>query len=400
MRCSQDVNHDIAAAARPFVDLEDGERDENIDDNAEALWTGDSLETNARLNEDEQHFMLPLHLVPAQVPQPPLGIEETIEYVQYHRRHRSIHVEEQQLGIETIPVLPSVIFFRRIGPTTRLRYDVDILTVKGEKYVRLDETHFLYAVSVNQLFQRGNLANVTSRQAPYAHWQAYRDAGRPEILFELYPKGQYAYSPETARRKKPPQEFRPACDECGRVLLNSYKSPLKYSEVMPFTISTEIEGWEMEAICRLDPDICHQDFLDRMLPDADLGGKVRPTKGTLNHRRRRDRMRMRILPWPLPRQLSYSDQQVVKQLDPWQLENNTTRSLRDLSRKEIEMHEAIMYGGHFERSGSSKALNDRARLEQMKVNLRLVRTKFADESEEVQTLTERVVILLKKMEGV
>ncbi|KIX93674.1 uncharacterized protein Z520_10580 [Fonsecaea multimorphosa CBS 102226] len=164
---------------------------------------------------------------------------------------------------------------------------------------------------------------------------------------------------------------------------------------MPRQVSTEIEGWEMEAICRLDPDICHQDFIDRMLPNPG-DGKTQPSRGTLNHRRRRDRIRMRVLPWPLPAQLSYSDRQVINGLTPWQIANNTTFGLTDLSKEGIEMQEAIMYGGHFERSGAN-AQNDRARLDQFWINLRLVRTKFAEDSEEVRLIKNRVAVQLEKM---
>ncbi|KIW26852.1 uncharacterized protein PV07_06654 [Cladophialophora immunda] len=107
-------------------------------------------------------------------------------------------------------------------------------------------------------------------------------------------------------------------------------------------------------------------------------------------------MKMRVLPWPLPRQLSYSDQQIVNELSQWQMENNTTVGLRDLSKEEIEMQEAIMYGGHFERSGAN-AQNDRARLEQFWVDLTLVRTKFAEDSEEVRMIRNRIAVQLEKM---
>ncbi|EXJ71876.1 uncharacterized protein A1O5_04377 [Cladophialophora psammophila CBS 110553] len=299
--------------------------------------------------------------------------------------------EMHQVG--PIPLLlPPVIWIKRGDEYTRLRYAVDILTIKGEKYVRVDETHLLFAVNAHWL-QTGE--NVTTRQPPYRHWQAGRRFGRPEILFMLYPLGEWAYTPLNNRRKKAPQEFRPKLDNYGRVLLNAFDRPLKFSNIMPEQVSTEIEGWEMEAICRLDPDICHQDFIDRMLLNPGHG-KVRPSKGALNHRRRRDRIKMRILPWPLPRQLSYSDQQVVNGLTQWQMENNTTVGLKDLSKDEIEMQEAIMYGGHFERSGAN-AQNDEARLERLWANLTLVRTKFAEDSAEVRMIKNRIAVQLAKM---
>ncbi|KIW75595.1 hypothetical protein Z517_10337 [Fonsecaea pedrosoi CBS 271.37] len=318
----------------------------------------------------------------AMVPAPPRyqhgsGIGEIKEIER--REAEEDQVQQATYQLNHIPVLPPIIWVKRADAYTRLRYAVDVVTVHGEKYIRIDEIHFLCAVNADWL-QTGE--DVTIRRVQYRHWQAGRRVGRPEILFVLYPLGELAYTPTNNRRKKAPLEFRPQLDNYGRVLLNAFDRPLKFSNVMPGQISTEIEGWEMEAICRLDPDICHQDFIDRMLPNPGPG-KNRPSKGTLNHRRRRDRMKMRVVPWPLPRQLSYSDQQVINELTVWQMENNTTMGLRDLSKEEIEMQEAIMYGGHFERSGAN-AQNDRARLEQFWANLRLVRTKFAEDSEEVR----------------
>ncbi len=56
---------------------------------------------------------------------------------------------------------------------------------------------------------------------------------------------------------------------------------------MPYRVSTEVEGWEIEALSRLDPDLCHHDFIDRMLPNMALGGgKFRPSGRTLEQRRR------------------------------------------------------------------------------------------------------------------
>jgi hypothetical protein len=341
---------------------------------------------------------LPARFVHPSGIQPQLGLGERRRHEQY--REEQYHREAQGQGVENIPVLPAVVFMQIADARTRLRYSSTILTVKGEKYVQVDETHFLYAVNAEYLLGGDN---ATIRRHHCAEWLPHvpslphERAPRPCVLFELYPTGEYAYTRENGRRRRAPLEFRPQCDIYGRVLLNAYDRPLKFSKSIPYKVSTEIEGWEMEALCRLDPDLCHQDFIDRMLPDAVVGGRGRPTKGTLNHRRRRDRMRLRILPWPVPRDLSYSDQQLVKELDQRQIQDNTTMQLRDLTKEEIDMQEAIMYGGHFERSGASHALNDQARLEQFRVNLRLVRTKFAEDSDEVKLVKERVMKLLQKM---
>ncbi|KIX93673.1 uncharacterized protein Z520_10579 [Fonsecaea multimorphosa CBS 102226] len=118
--------------------------------------------------------------------------------------------EQQEIHrINHPPVLPPVVWIKQADANTRLRHAVDVLTVNGEKYVRIDQTHFLYAVNADWL-QNGE--NVTIRQAQYRHWNAARGAGRPEILFMLYPLGEWAYTPINNRRKKAPQEFLPQLD--------------------------------------------------------------------------------------------------------------------------------------------------------------------------------------------
>ncbi|OCT54770.1 hypothetical protein CLCR_02823 [Cladophialophora carrionii] len=334
--------------------------------------------------------------------QPQLGQWEQSHHEQFlEEQYRR---EAQAQDRENIPLLPPVVFMQVADARTRVRASSTILTIEGEKLVRVDDTHFLYAVNAEYLLGG---TNTTIRRYQCGHWPphvpsvANERAVRPAVLFELYPTGEYAYTAENGRRKQAPQEFRPQCDIFGRILLNAYDRPLKFSKLIPYKVSTEIEGWEMEALCRLDADLCNQDFLDRMLPDTAVGGsgrgRGRPSRGTLNNRRRRDRMRLRILPWPVPHDLSYADQRLIKELDDWGTQENTTVHLRDLMKDEIDMHEAIMYGGHFERSGTRHALQDQARLEQLRVNLRLVRTKFAEDSDEVQLVKDRVVRLLQKM---
>ncbi|ETI23068.1 hypothetical protein G647_04864 [Cladophialophora carrionii CBS 160.54] len=348
---------------------------------------------------------LPFHPAYPGYVQPQLG-----QFGQWEQSHHEQFLEEQYRrearaqDRENIPLLPPVVFMQVADARTRVRSGSTILTIKGEKFVRVDDTHLLYAVNAEYLLGG---TNTTIRRYQCGDWPSHvpsvanERAVRPAVLFELYPTGQYAYTAENGRRKQAPQEFRPQCDVFGRVLLNAHDRPLKFSKSIPYKVSTEIEGWEMEALCRLDADLCNQDFLDRMLPNTVVGGsgrgRGRPSRGTLNNRRRRDRMRLRILPWPVPHDLSYSDQRLIKELDNWEIQENSTMRLRDLMKDEIHMHEAIMYGGHFERSGTHHALHDQARLEQLWVNLRLVRTKFAEDSDEVQLVKDRVVRLLQKM---
>ncbi|EHY56602.1 uncharacterized protein HMPREF1120_04678 [Exophiala dermatitidis NIH/UT8656] len=312
------------------------------------------------------------------------------------------------LNAPIMSVMPPVVWIMKADHRTRLKFIVDVVNINNEPYIQLDKHHLLRATYAEWLL---NGSNETVRQERYRDWTSVRHQGRPSILYELYPIGQYAYTPANGRRKKSPQEYRPFLDPYGRVYLTGENKVLKDSPVIPLQISTEIEGWEMEAICRLDPDICHQDFVDRMVFDhgptvtaGTSGGKTvnaksRPGKGTLNHRRRRDRMKMRVLPWPLPGQLSYSDAQVVKQLDDWGKANNSTARMEDLTKEEIDIQCAILYGGHLERSGS-KAQDDQTRLKTFQTNLALVRTAYPDDSEEVKMVQGRIDELLAKMQSV
>ncbi|KAL2417707.1 hypothetical protein ABEF95_012785 [Exophiala dermatitidis] len=330
--------------------------------------------------------------------------------LQQHQSQPQSQNQPVYVNVPVMSVMPPVVWIMKADQRTRLKFIVDVVNINNEPYIQLDKHHLLRATYAEWLL---NGSNETVRQERYRDWTSVRHQGRPSILYELYPIGQYAYTPANGRRKKSPQEFRPILDPYGRVYLTCENRVLKDSQVMPLQVSTEIEGWEMEAICRLDPDICHQDFVDRMVFDhgsigatgvtggsrtAVANAKSRPGKGTLNHRRRRDRMKMRVLPWPLPGQLSYSDAQVVKQLDDWGKANNSTARMEDLTKEEIDIQCAILYGGHLERSGS-KAQDDQTRLKTFQTNLALVRTAYADDSDEVKMVQCRIDELLAKMQS-
>ncbi|KAJ9612494.1 hypothetical protein H2200_004091 [Cladophialophora chaetospira] len=320
-------------------------------------------------------------------PQPDLDQRGALE--EHLVREHQKEVERQ----ETVPqaAIPSVVFMKLADKHTRVRYTSEILTIKGEKYVRLDETHFLYAVNAEYLLEGDN---TTLRRRMHAGWpESASDHGapRPEVLFELYPKGQWEYTEENDRLKKVLPDFRPQCDIFGRVLLNAEDRPLKFSLHIPYRVSTEIEGWEMEALCRYDPELCNQDFCDRMLPNSALIVRGRPSTSSLNHRRRRDRIRMRLIRWPVPAELSYAEKQTMKQLSEQEIERNSTEQLSDLTKEECELTEAIMWGAGFEHFGSNRTSLDRGVLwKRIEANLSLVREHFAADSEEVQMVTTRL----------
>ncbi|KEF61697.1 uncharacterized protein A1O9_03266 [Exophiala aquamarina CBS 119918] len=290
-----------------------------------------------------------------------------------------------------MPILPG--FLRIVGadPRMKLRHDTVVVHINGEKYVRLDDANLVPARNVPQLVLG---PNATIRHPENVAWTGERRNGRPSVLYLLFPKGPWEFKAENGRPKKPPASFRPEISH-EYVMLNGHDKALKYSRTMPMKCSTDIEGWEMEALCRYDPTLCHQDFIDRMLANPPAGKSI-PSAGTLNHRRRRDRLKMRVIPWPPPQKLSYSDQQVLKEVGNAGLANNSTWFLEDLTKEEIEMHIAITYGSHLERSGA-KAQDYHRRQDRFRKNLKLVRSKYAEGSGEVGLVLGNIAVGLEKM---
>jgi len=55
-------------------------------------------------------------------------------------------------------------------------------------------------------------------------------------------------------------------DDYGRICLCPDGHPIEAHPGMPLTISTDIEGWHVDVIRRLNPSIKNNDFRQRMLP--------------------------------------------------------------------------------------------------------------------------------------
>lgn len=289
------------------------------------------------------------------------------------------------------PFLPGFLRIVAADPEMRVRHDTPVVYINNETYVKLDDRHLVPAFTDHRLVDG---ENITIRHRINADWTGERRAGRPKVLFLLVPQESWEFTAERNRPKKPPNAFEPEIYN-GHIVLNGRGKALKCSPMMPLRCSTDIEGWEMEALYRYDPTLCHQDFIDRMVVNLPAG-KTIPTPGTLNHRRRRDRLKMRAIPWPTPNHLSYSDQQVLKEFGPVGVTQNVTWLLEDLTKEQVDVHTAITYGSHLERSGGN-AQDDRSRREKFRSNLRLVRSKYAENSEEVGMVLGNIAVELEKM---
>lgn len=293
--------------------------------------------------------------------------------------------------ISQTPILPGFVRIVPADESMRIRHDTPVVCVNHYKYVQLDNQHLVPAWTDPRLVDGDN---TTIRIPANADWDGEKRGGRPRVLCYLLPQGSWEFTPERNRPKKPPVAFQPEIYH-GHIVINGRDKALKASFIMPLRCSTDIEGWEMEALYRYDTNLCHQDFIDRMVAKLPAG-KSLPTSGTLNHRRRRDRLKMRVVSWPTPNHLSYSDQQIFKELGPVGVTQNITWLLEDLTKEQIEMHAAITYGGHLERSGG-KAHDYQTRLSRFRHNLRLVRSRYADNTEEVRLVLANIAIGLETM---
>ena len=88
----------------------------------------------------------------------------------------------------------------------------------------------------------------------------------------------------------------------GQLVLDSENQRIKDFAELPATISTQIEGWHLEAIFRLNNAIAFDDIRVRMLPRAEIHKDDKfPSRNTLNMRRGRYRQRTSSVSW-VPRQ--------------------------------------------------------------------------------------------------
>lgn len=230
---------------------------------------------------------------------------------------------------------------------------------------------------------------MTAYVASHRSWSEERGNGRPEVLFQFR---------EAVKRTpfRPPSIYEPLRDEQGRVYLNVDGFPIKSLDHMPLSVSTVIEGWEIEAICRLNPKIGDPDFRDRMAPVIKKKSKKasqqvdgRPSRQNINMRRLRARRKMRVLTWPEPETKTAHDQLVVNEMDEWGLMNNSTARLADLTSAKNNALSAINYGTALARAGDN-ALTTKERADVMEGHIKIIKKAgLSEDSVEVQSIRKR-----------
>lgn len=139
----------------------------------------------------------------------------------------------------------------------------------------------------------------------------------------------------------------------GRIVLDQFDCPVFDWPEVPATLSSKVEGWLQEFICRTYHRFSIKDFVARMIPG---------TYGisAINMRRSRFRLKAGCLAWK-PRQGSKHIKAYLDELLPNHCKiANSTKEFRDLSAVEITKLKVVGKGKYPEQAGS-RALNEAQR---------------------------------------
>ena len=180
---------------------------------------------------------------------------------------------------------------------------------------------------------------------------------RPDILFQIEPK-----------IRSEPLEAGSIWYRDNRVVLDSNNNPVKDFSDIPSTCSSELQGFEIEAIQRLNPNISVHDLIARMPHNRILGSGETHKQfipSTIGMRSLRFRERAGCLSW-LNRSGSENIQDYLMKLWPIECKDaNSTKTFRDLTSKEKKDMKAAnrglfshLKGGQFPRGRLSGASVD------------------------------------------
>jgi hypothetical protein len=144
-----------------------------------------------------------------------------------------------------------------------------------------------------------------------------------------------------------------------KILLDSEGYPIKYFSILPLTLSTQLEGFRIEAFRRMDNRITMNDLRARMMPvwNQNRGEKAVPAENVFNMRAGRFRQTHRCMKWG-----GYGDKPfrdvLLHEMTPAMDQGNTTRDLTPLSKKEVKWLEWASNGTRSQRAGSRKLSDD------------------------------------------
>ena len=163
---------------------------------------------------------------------------------------------------------------------------------------------------------------------------------RPDVLFQIY-VGDAAY-----RRSD-------VWTEDNRVVLDGNNHAVNNFEEIPWTCSTEMEGWLMEAIQRQNPYISISDFVARMPHTRGSANKPLKPFGITTYSNRTGRFRKKAGCLSLKKRAGTDAlKEYLTSLIPKScLDANSTRAFRDLTTNEIANMERLNKNKFKERAG-------------------------------------------------
>lgn len=128
------------------------------------------------------------------------------------------------------------------------------------------------------------------------------------------------------------------------------------------TLSTNLEGFRIEAYKRFDDRIKLCDLQDRMMPVWNPKKKALqiPQSNDLNMRMLRVRRIHRCLAWGVGGGTAFR-QVMEHEMTKKMIKENTTKALRPLSKKEVAYLEQVGYGTSLDRAGAKRKLSDEER---------------------------------------
>ena len=148
----------------------------------------------------------------------------------------------------------------------------------------------------------------------------------------------------------------------GHIVLDLDNDPvLKWHEI-PLVLSSAYEGYDMEVVRRLNPQITYRDFRARMPRSFIKGSKVKSAWGasTLSMRNTRFRLSACCLAWE-DREGSDKLKGYLDSLLPQECQDaNSTEGFRDLTAYEVEKAKAANKG-HFLKRAGGRALDEATR---------------------------------------
>ncbi|KAI9877264.1 MAG: hypothetical protein M1830_004373 [Pleopsidium flavum] len=188
--------------------------------------------------------------------------------------------------------------------------------------------------------------DVTAFHQGHKSWDESRDK-RPRILFEFKKNG----------RKDPSNEVGIWIDN-DRVVLGPDDLPIRNFPDIPKLCSSQMEGYRMEAISRLDSRICISDFRARMMKDT------LPGSNSISMRKTRFRLRCRCLAWEQRAGSDFWENKLKAEMTEHMVRNNSTEQLEDLSMAEVENLQLENSGKNPERA-RGRALADGVRAQRL-----------------------------------